>query len=133
MAGKPGRPRNISRGTTASLDDPGGRMVRVKSMLENPLGMIDTGPASGPRSVKYGEEFSIREDLFSERWMEPLEEIDVELSRRRCKAARNAVVNDVVVGLRHDAAVALMAFGQTDEQVLKGMAAEPPLPMANSQ
>ena len=135
MAGKQGRPKREvapDTPTEAPEGDPGGRMVRVKSLLENPKGVIDTGPKTGPRSVEYGEEFTVREDLLSERWMEPLEEVNWDLSRARRAAAAKVVERDVVAGIRHNNAIDAMAFGKTGDQVLKGMAAEPPLPMVNA-
>ena len=110
----------------APADDPGGRMVRVRSMLENPKGMIDT--PKGPRLVELNEEFEIREDMFSPRWMEPLEDINPELSEQRRQRGRAEVRKEVVAGIRRDQDTVRQLYGESDEERLAGLAREVPAP-----
>ena len=105
----------------------GVRMVKVKCLLDRPYATWDDG--NGPRRIKNGDIIRVPEDMLSERWMEPMEKVDWDLSRKRRESAKQVVMQKVIRGRRQDADTEKMMFGGNEDPRYPGTAIEPPAPM----
>ena len=102
------------------------RMVKVKCLLDRPYATWDDG--KGPRRIKNGEIIDVPEDMLSESWMEPLENVDWSLSKKRKATAVHETRQNFARARNLDEQTETLIRGGVEDPRNPGMAAEAPAP-----